>query len=471
MRLEGALALAVALGSAAFGQTTFERFFGQNGWPDAFMSVVQTSDNGFAAAGYTESYGAVAGDFWFVRTDSLGRLQWMSMVSGLDNQYAYDVKPVWDGGFVAVGCDYSGSGGTSPDVLLVRYTPAGDTVWTRRFGSPGDGDAGYAVAVSPDSCFVAASWTFTPNLDLIKVAPDGNLLWGRSYPALDLHFFTSVERTGDGYILCGTALDPEGVDNVYLVRTDWNGDTVWTRAYRFRDNNCGHRARPTSDGGFIVSGSISDTAQPADASLLKLNAAGDTEWVRTFPETYLWYNNERATDVLEDTDGGFLLLAPAGGLDTMWPLLIKVDRLGNKAWTQRVGSLDQSGLAAIARTRDGGLVMAGGAELPDSAYEEAYLVKTDGRGLLAVDDRRYTPDAGRFAPTARPNPFRQRVTFALPPGVREATVTVADAMGRVVYRSSGAVLSWDARELPAGVYCYRISAGASEYRGRLLKIE
>jgi len=376
---------ALVAASGATGQVMFERFWGENGWPDGFFSVAQCADNGYVAAGYTESYGAVSGDFWLVRTDSLGGFRWMSFVSGPDNQGASDVKPLWDGGFVACGNDWSGS---SCDVLLVRYNAAGDTVWTRRFGSPTESDGGAAVVVSPDSCFVVANWAETPDLDLIKVDGDGDLVWGHSYEWQYLSYFASIARTTDGYILCGNALDGQGGQYAYLVRTDWDGDTVWTRAYRLAEYNSGHRACQTGQGGFIMSGSICDTLQPADASLLKVDAAGNVEWHRTFAQTYLWYNNSRTTDVLEEADGGFLLLATAGGSDTFWPLLIKVDSAGDTVWSRRVGAFDQAGLAAMARARDGGVVMAGDAELPDSAYEEAYLVKTDARGRLAVAERR-----------------------------------------------------------------------------------
>jgi len=91
--------------------------------------------------------------------------------------------------------------------------------------------------------------------------------------------------------------------------------------------------------------------------------------------------------------------------------------------------------------------------------------------LLGVAERRPTLHAPRLTVAARPNPFHNRVTFMLPAGVREAAVTIADASGRVVCRLSGEGLVWDARRLPAGVYCYRITAGAGEHHCRLVKLD
>ena len=461
------LLTAAAFQSAVLGQTTFERFYGQNGWPECFFSVVQTPDDGFAAAGYTESYGADAGDFWLVRTDSLGSLQWMNLVTGPDNQCAYDVEPVWDGGFVACGHDY-GNGGTSVDMLLVRYTPAGDTAWTRRFGTPDGAENAMAVVTSPDSCFVACGRASTPGHDLIKVSADGTQIWGRSYPGVNGSFLNSVERLADGYVLGGVTWDEQNNECIYVVRTDWDGDTVWTRAIRMREYNVGHHVKPTRDGGYIVCGASSDTLQPSQAALLKLTAAGDTEWTHTFPETYLWYD-DFGTDVVEDRDGGFLLLAWDEAADSLQPFLAKASRSGVVEWTCRPGSAGRAVCYALALTRDAGLILAGMGELPDSAYGEAYLLKTDSRGRLAVVER---PAAEPRFTGARPapNPFRSSVHFVLPSDGPVARVVVADASGRIVYKSLRPDSVWKSGTLPAGVYCYRITAGGVDYRGRLVKL-
>jgi hypothetical protein len=91
--------------------------------------------------------------------------------------------------------------------------------------------------------------------------------------------------------------------------------------------------------------------------------------------------------------------------------------------------------------------------------------------VLGVAEPRAALDAPRLTLEVKPNPFRDRVAFTLPSGTRSSTVTVANASGRIVYRSAGASPVWNAGGLPAGVYCYRLSIGSTTHTGRVAKLD
>ena len=95
----------------------------------------------------------------------------------------------------------------------------------------------------------------------------------------------TVQQTTDGgYIVVGyTTSFGAGLQDVYLIKTDANGDTIWTRTYGGGDWDYSHVVEQTTDGGYIVVGyTKSFGAGDYDVYLIKTDANGDTLWIRTY---------------------------------------------------------------------------------------------------------------------------------------------------------------------------------------------
>jgi hypothetical protein len=85
-------------------------------------SILQTSDGGYAIAGDTDSFGAGGYDFYLVKTDSTGTMQWNNTYGGKDNEYAtFGLIQTSDGGFAMTG-DTNSFGAGGYDVYLVKTT-------------------------------------------------------------------------------------------------------------------------------------------------------------------------------------------------------------------------------------------------------------------------------------------------------------------------------------------------------------
>jgi hypothetical protein len=315
----------------------------------------------------------------------LGDTLWTRAYGSADDEQGCDIEQVWDGGFIITGFRYPAGG--PEDAYLVRMTSSGDTVWTRTFGTPDGSEMGASVTTSPDSGFVVATpyrSSGTPWHDLIKVDRSGNLVWGTQYSGIYGAALGSVESTGDGYILCGWTRDESYQDYIYVVRTDWVGDTLWTRAYQLLGYNYGHRARRTRDGGFIISVGAGDSIQPGHAGLMKVNSAGNVEWSKVFPETYLWYI-DGGTDVVEAVDGGFVLVAPVrDSLLGYRVCLVKTDANGDTIWSRTPSTFGEGMCGTIIRVPDG--YAAAGSAVVQGGYDDFYLLKTDLDGRAGIEE-------------------------------------------------------------------------------------
>jgi hypothetical protein len=117
------------------------------------------------------------------------------------------------------------------------YAQIPDTLWTRTYGSTGD-DKAYSVQQTMDSGFIMAGYTRSfgagdRDYYLVKTNPDGDTLWTRRYGGSNEDFAYGVIQTSDqGYIISGIeAVYPGGIADGYIIKTDSLGAVVWSETY------------------------------------------------------------------------------------------------------------------------------------------------------------------------------------------------------------------------------------------------
>ncbi|MHC4540800.1 MAG: hypothetical protein ACYS74_13625, partial [Planctomycetota bacterium] len=175
---------------------------------------------------------------------------------------------------------------------LVEYTFAPGS-FERTYGGSGD-DIGSSVQQTTDGDYIVAGYTYSfgtgsSDVYLIKTDPSGDTLWTRTYGGSDIDYGYSVLQTTDGdYIVAGeTQSFGAGPGDVYLIKTDPSGDTLWTRTYGGNGHDWGQSVQQTTDGGYIVSGQTNSFGPgQADVYLIKTDAVGDTLWTRTYGGYY-----------------------------------------------------------------------------------------------------------------------------------------------------------------------------------------
>ncbi len=207
--------------------------------------------------------------------------------------------------------------------------------------------------------------------------------WGRLYGGRKADQAHWVEQTSDrGYILAGTTEScGAGTTDVWLVKTDESGETLWTRTYGGVHRDWADCVRQTRDGGYVVAGGTESFScgeyYHYDAWLLKTDASGDTLWTRTFGgELY-----DAVRSVQETSDCGFVLAGQTNSFgDDYQAWLIKTDAAGDTLWTRRFGGASWEWAAEVEQTPDLGYILAATTNSYGSGYADAWLIKTDASG-------------------------------------------------------------------------------------------
>ncbi len=283
------------------GNSDWQQTFG-GGHGDCGCSVQQTSDGGYIIAGWNSSFGSGDRDVYLIKTEPNGNSQWQKTFGGSKGDVAYSVQQTTDGGYIIVGETWSYGAGRA-DVYLIKTDPNGDSQWQKTFGGSSD-EWGYSVQQTTDGGYIIAGITYSSgaggyDVYLVKTDPNGDKKWQKTFGGSDWDQGYSVQQTSDdGYIIAGdTSAD------FYLIKTDPNGNSVWQNTFGGSDVEWGYSVRQTSDAGFIIAGVKGIYATPGDVYLVKTDPNGNSQWQKTLGGSY----NERGYSVQQTSDGGYIV--------------------------------------------------------------------------------------------------------------------------------------------------------------------
>jgi hypothetical protein len=296
-----------------FGDTIWTRIEGVPYYDDYGMSVKQTMDDGFIVTGYTianESWVP-----FLLKYDENGNKEWYNDYSNyVSSGIGYSVLQTADSGFVFCGnSDYYNDKDAKwgSKACLLKTDKNGNYAWHNTYGSYGvhyapslcfAGDGGFVVSGLYDTeGEYTDAWLFKTN-------PSGTLIWNKVYGgAENMEDAWSVKKTEDGgYILCGTVF--YGIiamyGDFYVVKTNSNGILQWSKTYGADGDDRGSSVDTTSDGGYIFCGTTDSFGNGnLDIWLVRTNSAGDTLWTRRYGGIY----DEYAGEVRTTADDGFVV--------------------------------------------------------------------------------------------------------------------------------------------------------------------
>jgi hypothetical protein len=302
-------------------------------YSEGFQNIIPLSEGGFAACGY--SYASQTGNphVQLIKFDDNGNANLTMYYGGLRRDYAYDLKQTNDQGFIIAG--YSTSFDNNKQMYLIKTDSQGTIEWQKTYGGNLDEEARG-----------------------VTIANDG------------------------GYLVCGfTNSFGSGEFDVYVIRTDPYGDTLWTKTIGGAAFDRGYDCLTLEDGFALVGGTGSYGAGNMDLYMIKLDNTGNIVWENTSGSG--GFNFERGLDIQLTPDNTLVAVGQGSSSgDGSDIYLVTADLSGNLLLSKKIGNnvVHDFGFG-VHPCNDGGFLIGGKTVNATNANFEGYIVKINAQGL------------------------------------------------------------------------------------------
>lgn len=320
------------------GTIEWQKSLGGSG-DDAAQSIQPTADQGYIVAGYSNSTdGDVTGnhggyDYWVVKLDNTGGIQWQKSLGGSASELAYAIQPVADG-YIIVGKaafnngDVTGNHGNS-DYWVVKLKNDGSIEWQKSLGGWGE-DVPNSVQSTTDGGYIVAGYTGSIDGDvtanhgsfdywIVKLSGSGSIQWQKSLGGSDIDFAQDIQSTPDqGCVVAGYSSSTDGdvtgnhgTYDYWIVKLSNDGTIEWQKCFGGSTDDIAESIQLTTDGGCIVagkalsnnSGDVTGNHGNGDYWLVKLNGSGVLQWQKCLGSS----EREFTRSVQLTTDGGYIV--------------------------------------------------------------------------------------------------------------------------------------------------------------------
>ncbi|MCK9447722.1 MAG: T9SS type A sorting domain-containing protein [Bacteroidales bacterium] len=321
------------------GSVQWQKSLGGTG-EDVATSIQQTSDGGYIVAGYSYSNdGDVSGnhgfnDYWVVKLNYSGNIQWQKSLGGSHRDYAFSIQQTTDGGYIVAGYSYSNNGDVngnhgSFDYWIVKLDDIGNIQWQKCLGGS-DFDFAYSIQQTTDEGYIVAGYSWSNDGDvsgnrgnadywIVKLDNIGNIQWQKSLGGNSIEYANFIQQTSDGgYIVAGLSDSNDGdvsgnhggYSDYWIVKLDKIGNIQWQKSLGGGDWDYATSIQQTTDGGYIVvgestsnDGDVSGNNGDYDYWIVKLDDIGNIEWQKSLGGS----NFDLARSIQQTTDGGYIV--------------------------------------------------------------------------------------------------------------------------------------------------------------------
>ena len=347
--------------------------------------VQQTNDGGYIITGCTESISHDENVF-LIKTNVYGIEEWRKDFGGLNWDEGESVRQTTDGGYVIAGTSYSPMFGDG-DMYLIKVDGSGNEQWSKNFAPASSYyTEGNSIQQTNDTGYIICGTSVVSdyNVYLVKTDVNGNEQWSQMFGGINFDEGKCVQQTNDdGYIVSGHTWDlGNSFSDILLLKIDSNGNQQWNKSIGGLNYDVAEFVQQTNDGGYIITGytrDFSDTiGLTSDIYLVKTDENGNELWSKTFGG----FNVDEGKCIQQTNDGGFIIIGStrsfSNGDNDVY--LIKTDGNGNEQWSKTFGGIGDDEGEYVQQTSDGGYIVTGSSESFGSIEKEVYLIKTDGAG-------------------------------------------------------------------------------------------
>jgi len=345
-------------------------------------------------------------DFWIIKIAADGALEWERNYGGSQNDEATSIQQTTDGGYVVAGATFSDDGDISnnngdEDFWILKLDANGNLQWERTYGGS-DVDRAESIQQTPDGGYAVAGFSRSTNghvgqnngnfdFWLIRLNSNGDLIWENNFGGSGPDWAYELDVTADGgFVLVGSTisdngdvLENNGFYDFWVVRVDDGGNLLWSQNYGGSGEDRAYYIKEANDGNFIVSGStysnngdVSSNFGGSDFWVMKIDVLGNMLWEQSFGgqgSEWAW-----ALDITDDagviitgrsnTNNNTGNVSSNNGSNDFW--LVKVSSEGVFEWENNFGGSAKEVPYSIYQTDDQGFVIAGYSESADIDVDE-----------------------------------------------------------------------------------------------------
>jgi len=382
------LAFMLLCSNTFFAQTSFQRSIGGLHL-DVGYSVIQASNGDYIVGGATVSYSESYAASYLIRMTGEGDTVWTKAFESQtesSGDFLFTLIETSDGAFVHGGNGFDIFGDGTFGTYLSKVDGNGDVLWLSEMGHPGHRRLN-AVLETPDKGFIVAGYTDTTEFNteiklwLSKTNEMGINEWSYWYGGDGESEAKGLVVLDDGSFVASGFTNAFGAGNsdMLLMKVDSLGILKWSRTYGSEYYETSRSLTKANDGGFALAGRFrNDLIQNYDMCLIKTDANGDTLWSKNYGGT----GDEVANCVKQTSDGGFILVGSTidADLGTKDYYVVKTDANGALLWSRAFGGEDDDEAFSVEQSSDGGYIIAGATNSYGAGDLDAYVVKIDANG-------------------------------------------------------------------------------------------
>lgn len=320
---------------------------------DVAKSIDQTSDGGYIIAGYSRSSdGDVSGnegfhDYWIVKVDANGNIQWDKNFGFLGSDQAYSIFETSDGGYFVSGFfDVTASGGEGNDGLIddpdtrggqhgvgeywaIKMDSDGEYIWRRYFGGSNN-DRCFTATETSDGSFLLFGYSESGDFDvtdtkgtydywMVKIGANGDKIFTKSYGGSEIDQGYGMCKAGSNdFMIVGDSRsvdqdvsNPKGNADLWLVKISGNGNVSWEKSLGGTQFDSGRAIIPIAEGNYAITGSsrsndmdLSNNNGQNDSWLLLVNGSGELIFEHSVGGSQI----DLADDLVLSHDGSSLIV-------------------------------------------------------------------------------------------------------------------------------------------------------------------
>ncbi len=331
---------------------------------DIAYGIVALEKGDAAIVGTCKSFGAKRTDICVTRMTSKGEMKWRLWLGGKKKDEGKAISRAADGSILVLGHSNSFSSNYDYDLHIAKISLEGKLLWEKDIGGERDEFAGGIAGTDDGGALVVGSTESygegDKNVYIAKLDKNGKLLSAHTVGGEKDDVAKALTRTRDGnFVLAGyREIERAGDADFFVMKMDQNGKQIWAETYGGEYEDMLNGVTATVDGGIVAIGSTrSYGSEQSDLTVMKYDAKGKLIWHKIYGFKYYDYGNAVATT----RDGGFIL---AGGTNSLGKgnhsmYILALDRDGALVWSHVYGDERKDVAHGAARMSDGSIVVVG----------------------------------------------------------------------------------------------------------------